>query len=298
MADHPETRKTRVSRRQPDVVRTENDCVVVIYTTQPTLLGKRFPLEEGTRLHVGRDSESDVLLHDDSVSRRHAHFERRLDGWYVVDGNSTNGTYVNELAIPGIRRLKANDRIQTGSTIFKYLSGADAEVRYHEEIYRVSILDGLTQIYNKRYFSEMLEREVVRARRHGRPLSLILLDIDHFKKCNDEHGHLAGDTVLRQLARMVSNRMRREEIFARYGGEEFAFLLPETTVENARHLAEALREKIENQVFGGPGEKIRITASAGCAEFRPDDDSALDMVERADKKLYEAKEGGRNRVEG
>ncbi len=297
MSDQPETRVTRVSRRQLDIVHTENDCVVVIYTTQPTLLGRRFSLTDRP-LRLGREADCDILLHDDSVSRAHAQFERRLDGWYVVDGGSTNGTYVNENPIPGNQLLVNNDRIQAGFTILKYLSGADAEVRYHEEIYRVSILDGLTQIHNKRYLSEMLEREVIRARRHNRPFSFILLDIDHFKRCNDEHGHLAGDAVLRQLAELLAKRIRREEVFARYGGEEFALVLPETKLAGAKKLAEKLRRRIERHAFDYLGEEIRVTASAGCAQFDPRDQTALDLVERADKKLYEAKNSGRNRVAG
>jgi len=297
MSDHRETRKTRISRPQLKIVHTENDCVVVIYTNQPTLLGRRFSLTDRP-VQLGRDPDSDILLHDDSVSREHARFERRLDGWYVVDDGSTNGTYVNEEPISGARLLANSDRIQTGSTILKYLSGADAEVRYHEEIYRVSILDGLTQIYNKRYLSEMLEREVIRARRHHRPVSFILLDLDHFKQCNDKYGHPAGDAVLRQLARLLVKRIRREEVFARYGGEEFALILPETKLAGAKKLAEKLLGRIERHSFEYLGQEIRVTGSAGCAQFEPEDDSPLVLVERADKKLYEAKHSGRNRVEG
>ncbi|MCP4201008.1 MAG: GGDEF domain-containing protein [bacterium] len=160
------------------------------------------------------------------------------------------------------------------------------------------MLDGLTQIHNKRYLSEVLEREVIRARRHSRPVSFILLDIDHFKRCNDEHGHLAGDAVLRQLAGLLAKRIRREEVFARYGGEEFALILPETKLAGAKTLAEKLRRRIERHAFDYLGEEIRITASAGCAQFEPQDETALDLVERADKKLYEAKNSGRNCVSG
>ncbi|MDH3743751.1 MAG: GGDEF domain-containing protein [Acidobacteriota bacterium] len=297
MGKHLDTRVTRVSRRALEIVHTENDCVVVIYTTQPTLLGKRFQLGNH-RVYLGRDPETDVHLQDDSVSRKHAHFERRLDGWYVVDDGSTNGTYVNEQPIPGKRILANNDRIQIGSTILKYLSGADAEVQYHEEIYRVSILDGLTQIHNKRYFLEMLEREVTRSRRHDRPISLMMLDIDHFKECNDKFGHLAGDAVLRQLAELVGKRVRRDEVFARYGGEEFALLLPEAHLDGALNLAEILRKKTESNAFEFVGKEIRIAVSVGCAELGPDDETALDLIQRADKRLYEAKNSGRNRVCG
>ena len=123
--------------------------------------------------------------------------------------------------------------MKVGPTIFKYLSGADVESQYHEEIYRMTIIDGLTQVHNKRYLYEALEREIIRARRHARELSFLMFDIDHFKKINDVHGHLAGDFVLKELARIVQGRIRRDEVFARYGGEEFAIVLPETDLEGA-----------------------------------------------------------------
>src|SRR5260370_12168546 len=143
-------------------------------------------------------------------------------------------------------RLDNGDRIKVGPTIFKYLSGQDVEAQYHEEIYRMTIIDGLTQGHVKRYLLEALEKEIIRARRHARDLSFIMFDIDHFKKINDHHGHLAGDFVLKELARIVQGRIRRDEVFARYGGEEFAIVLPETNLEGARALAEGLREKIDS----------------------------------------------------
>src|SRR5271170_8415066 len=120
----------------------------------------------------------------------------------------------------------------------------------------MTIMDGLTQIHNKRYLYEALEREIIRGRRHERDLSILLFDIDHFKRINDVHGHLAGDFVLKELARIVQARIRRDEVFARYGGEEFAIVLPETTLEGARALAEGLREKVESARFIFQNEQI------------------------------------------
>ena len=288
------TRVTQVSQETPAEQGGVNDCVVVIYTKEPTLLGKRFVLEQNT-MRIGRGTDNHIVLDGDSVSRRHAHFERRNEAWYAVDDGSTNGTYVNERQIPEGVQLQNNDRIQVGPTIFKYLTGADAEAKYYEEIYRMTIVDGLTQIHNKRYLFEALERELIRARRHSRALSLVMFDIDFFKRINDQCGHLAGDYVLRELAEVVQDRIRRDEVFARYGGEEFAIMMPETELLGAVTLAETLREKVAEHRFSFQGENISVTISMGCAAIDAED-TATGLIARADEKLYEAKRSGRNRV--
>jgi two-component system cell cycle response regulator len=288
------TRVTQVSQEAPPEQGRVNDCVVVIYTKEPTLLGKRFVLEQSI-IRIGRGTDNQIVLDGDSVSRRHAHFEQRNEAWYAVDDGSTNGTYVNERQIPEGVQLRNNDRIQVGPTIFKYLTGADAEAKYYEEIYRMTIVDGLTQIHNKRYLFEALERELIRARRHSRALSLVMFDIDYFKRINDDCGHLAGDYVLRELAEVVQERIRRDEVFARYGGEEFAIMLPETELAGAATLAETLRERCAEHRFVFQGETISVTISMGCATIEAED-TATSLIARADEKLYEAKRGGRNRV--
>ncbi len=149
---------------------------------------------------------------------------------------------------------------------------------------------------NRRHFDETLEREYLRARRHRRPLSLLVLDIDHFKKINDQYGHLAGDHVLRELAGLVQGRVRRDETVARYGGEEFVVLLPETTLEGAVSLAENLRARIAAHSFVFQNTNIPVTVSIGCSEAIEADSTAPDLFRRADELLYQAKKGGRNRV--
>ena len=259
------------------------------------MLGKRFVLDKSPT-RVGRGADSQIVLEGDSVSRRHAHLERRAGAWYVVDDGSTNGTYVNEEQIAREQLLVNGDRIKVGPSILKFLSGADAEAKYHEEIYRMTIVDGLTQIHNKRALFEALEKELMRARRYERDLSLLMFDIDFFKRINDQYGHLAGDHVLRELARIVQERIRREEVFARYGGEEFVILLPETPLPGAAALAESLRARVANHAFVFQGERIPVTVSIGTALLGENDKVASDLIQRADEKLYEAKRGGRNRV--
>jgi diguanylate cyclase (GGDEF)-like protein len=272
-----------------------NDCLVVIYTKEPTLLGRRFVLDSSP-IRVGRGAENHIVLEGDSVSRRHAHFEQRSGAWWCVDDGSTNGSYVNDEQIMREARMGNGDRIKIGPTIFKFLSGQDVEAQYHEEIYRMTIIDGLTQVHVKRYLLEALDKELMRARRHQRELSFLMIDIDHFKKINDVHGHLAGDHVLKEVARLMQQRIRRDEVLARYGGEEFAIILPETTLEGGCALAEGLREKIEESRFVFQGETIRVTISIGAAMLVEEHRTSLDLIKKADEKLYEAKRAGRNRV--
>lgn len=288
------TRVTDVVAPGPAEKGGGSDCLVVIYTTEKALLGKRFVLESSP-FKIGRGPDNHIVLEGDSVSRRHAHLERRGTSWFAVDNRSTNGTYVNEDQIAGEIRLDNGDRIKVGPTILKFLSGADAEAKYHEEIYRMTIIDGLTQIHNKRFLQEALERDVMRARRHSRDLCVLMFDIDHFKTINDKYGHLAGDHVLRELARIVSERIRRDEVFARYGGEEFAVILPETSLDGAQQLAETLRQRVEQHQFVFQNETIPVTISMGGA-LLGEEMNGTDVITAADTKLYEAKNSGRNRV--
>jgi two-component system cell cycle response regulator len=273
----------------------KNDCLVVIYTKEPTLLGKRFVLEHSPT-RIGRGADNHIILDGDSVSRRHAHLEQRGESWFVVDDGSTNGTYVNDEQIARQVALANGDRVKLGPTIFKFLTGTDVESQYHEEIYRMTIIDGLTQVHNKRHLYESLEREILRARRHARELSFLMFDLDHFKKINDVHGHLAGDFVLKELARVVQGRIRRDEVFARYGGEEFAIILPETDLAGATALADSIREKIQEHSFVFQNDQIWVTISVGVATLEESDKTSTDLIKRADERLFEAKRAGRNRV--
>ncbi len=299
MSDFDEkTRVTQVIQAPPNgpgSATSGTDCLVVIYTKEPTLLGKRFVLDQDPT-RVGRGADNQIVLDGDSVSRRHARFEHRGSNWLVIDDGSTNGTYCNDEQIAREVVLKNGDRVKIGPTIFKFLSGADVEAQYHEEIYRMTIIDGLTQIHNKRYLYEALEREIVRSRRHERELSILMFDIDHFKRINDVHGHLAGDFVLKELARVVQSRIRRDEVFARYGGEEFCIILPETNLEGASALAETLRQKVQEHQFVFQADRIKVTISIGAALLMDTDRTPSELIKRADERLYQAKNSGRNRV--
>ncbi len=274
---------------------SEQDVLVQIYPPGPNM-GRKYLLT-GRVITLGRDPSSDIVVGSDSVSRRHAKLSSERGRRLITDLESTNGSYVNEQQI--IAEVLSNgDQVKIGDTIFKYLVGSDVETAYHEEIYKMTIIDGLTQAFNKRYFLESLERELSRAQRYGRPLSILMFDIDHFKRVNDTSGHLAGDHVLQALGRLISTRARREEIFARYGGEEFVILLPETPNDGAMELAEQLRKRVASYTFVFEGEEIPITVSIGVATVTTEDITENEFVRRVDEKLYLAKAEGRNCVRG
>lgn len=162
----------------------------------------------------------------------------------------------------------------------------------------LAVRDGLTGLYNRRYFQEMIAIETMRSRRHGGCYSLAILDVDHFKKFNDSQGHAEGDMVLKTLAELLTERLRKTDVIARYGGEEFVLLLPETPKANGVFCAETICRLIADHDFTGTqGQCLgQVTVSIGVAAFPDDGDKAEDMVRRADEALYGAKAGGRNQV--
>ena len=266
-------------------------CLVEIYGQE---LGRRIPLAGGT-FEIGRSSKCDLSLDQDSVSRHHARIVRAKDGIYTVaDLGSTNGTYVNDASVTE-RGLVDGDQLKIGRTIFKFMFGTNIEASYHEEIYRLMTVDGLTQLFNRRYFNETLERELNRCRRYSRPLSLFIFDVDFFKRINDKFGHVAGDALLRQLAQVVKPRLRREDVLARVGGEEFAVILPEVNLTGAHTTAEKVREVVESSTFVFDDAVMPCTVSVGVAEYDGQMEPK-DLYARADQALYQAKAGGRNRV--
>ena len=294
--------KTRITRVGPLTKRSANEpaCLVLIYPPGGDR-GKRFELVLD-ELVIGRGGDSDLQVDRDSVSRKHAKLVRTPNGFAVQDLGSTNGTYVNDQPIQE-QLLRDGDKLKIGNTIFKFLTGGNIESDYHEEIYRMTIIDGLTGAYNKRCFHEHLERELARCQRYSRPLSLCMLDIDHFKAINDQYGHLTGDHVLRELARRLQARTRKEEVFARYGGEEFVLLLPEADHESSCAVGEQLRQLVEREHFFFDGDEITVTISVGVATLEPSNapDFKADadaFIKAVDDNLYRAKRGGRNRVIG
>ncbi len=164
------------------------------------------------------------------------------------------------------------------------------------ELERLSITDDLTGLHNRRHFDHAIDAEVRRSRRYGHALSVLMIDIDHFKDVNDTWGHAAGDEVLRNMARVFEENLRETDTIARYGGEEFIALLPETNAELARQIADRLREEVAGLETPGPEETLRVTVSVGVTTAQGPDFTAADLIDTADGALYKAKHAGRNRI--
>ncbi|HUU03663.1 MAG TPA: GGDEF domain-containing protein [Myxococcota bacterium] len=259
-------------------------------------VGRMFKVTNKVR--VGRAQDCEIFLDDDGISRIHAQLEQDEFGSVIIeDMDSTNGTYFNGTRI-NRHQLRDGDKIQIGSTtILKFSYQDSLEEAFHQHQYDSATKDGLTRIYNKKYFSEQIAKDFAYALRHNEITSLIMIDIDHFKQVNDEYGHQAGDFVLRELSTIVGDALRSEDLFARIGGEEFAIILREIDERRAHVLAERIRRTVEVHKFFWEGQRIRVTISLGVstlasANFR----SPAEMIRTADEYLYRAKNSGRNRV--
>lgn len=290
--DAPSTvRAIKPSRPQE----TEECCLVQIY---PPDFVSGMLLLEGKRLVAGREPSVDLHLADGSVSRNHAEFVREASGYLIRDLGSTNGTLVNDHRI-NEQLLRSGDTIQMGSFIFKFLSAGSIETKYHETVYSAITRDALTGAMNKRYLLESLQRETARAIRQGQPLSVLMLDIDHFKSVNDNHGHLVGDEVLREFGRRILAICREDDLFARYGGEEFCLVMSSTAKPDAMEIAVRCRLAIADHPFATLAGDLRITSSFGLACLDPAASLTPDaLIKVADENLYQAKRSGRNRVVG
>lgn len=178
-------------------------------------------------------------------------------------------------------------------TGFVFAAAGSVIQHYFQRLEEESVRDYLTGLYNYRFFRRELPRRLREARRYGRTFSVVLCDIDHFKRINDKYGHKVGDDVLREFAEILEELTRKSDLVFRYGGEEFAVLLPETQLDGGAELAERIREYVAKHDFGIDQQ---VTLSAGVAQYPDDADYGDDPVQLVDARLYEAKERGRNRV--
>lgn len=244
-------------------------------------------------VEIGREGCTLTIAHH-LVSRRHARIERVGAGFLLRDLGSTNGTYLNDVRVSE-QTLREGDQITVGKSVLKFMTLANPDVRHLRQIFEDAHRDALTGIHNKRYFDQAFADAVRDAHARGEPLCLVLFDIDHFKSVNDNHGHVAGDQVLKRVAAVVSSQVREQDVLARVGGEEFALLLPRTARSVATSAAEIIRGTVEMTDVDLDGGRITVTLSVGVGELARDE-SAEALYRKTDEKLYEAKRAGRNRV--
>ena len=268
-------------------------CLVVLSGSN---VGEMYRLEKD-QVVIGRGDKVDLRLVDDGISREHVRISKDEGRIVLEDLGSTNGTYCNGQRVER-HPLTEGDKILIGSTtILKFSYQDRLDEMFQPQMSESALRDGLTRAFNKRYFNDRIDSEFQYAVRHSAPLSLIFLDIDHFKKINDQHGHQAGDHVLAQLSTLVMSMLGEEETFARYGGEEFAIVARGVELGAAAALSERLRAAVEAHPFTFETTTLAVTISVGVARAPGAGlTSSGDLVARADEAMYAAKRGGRNRV--
>jgi two-component system, cell cycle response regulator len=259
-------------------------------------VGRSFQLGPG-EVVLGRAPSATIRLMDVSVSRKHARLLVRGADVIVEDLNSSNGSFLNGERLKTPTKVRDGDKLRFGdTTVLKFTFNDSLDDEFQKRMYDAALRDGLTGAYNKRFFNEQLRKELRFALRHNTHVSLLMLDLDHFKQVNDTHGHLAGDAVLVQLTELAIDLVRAEDVFARYGGEEFAVVARGISLADTAVLAERLRSAVEAHVFATGEQRLRMTVSIGLTISTPEDSEPEQLIARADAALYKAKGGGRNRV--
>jgi two-component system, cell cycle response regulator len=248
---------------------------------------------------VGRSRDATIHYDDKGMSRRHARVFKQGDRFFVEDLGSRNGTFVSGERVIGRTELVDGARVVlSAGLVLRFNMLDEVEERVTKQLFEASTRDALMNIYNRRYFDERLAAEVSFAHRHKGLLGLLMFDIDHFKRINDTHGHLAGDAVLQAVSKKLGTLIRTEDVLARYGGEEIAIIARGVPLDGLVVLADRLRHAVHDTVTAYENLPLRVTVSIGVATISECDAHATGdlLVALADERLYKAKHAGRNRV--
>lgn len=305
-----------------------------VYFLVPESNTPEFQLFHGKTYLIGRSPKSNILLTDNAVSREHARLEFSDDTFNLTDLNSTNGIKVNgktvtsvslksldkitigrvsfrfqirQISLDGVKTQSPDDMQILDITLNQIIEGLE-DLPLKENLIKfqnnfnqkkndligLAYGDELTGLYNRRYFDKELETEIKRTVRYNHPLTLIMVDIDHFKIFNDTYGHQKGDSVLRTVGTILKENSRSSDIVCRYGGEEIAIILPEQNTEQGTIIAEKLRLRLNKEAR--EIEDVKITASFGVASTGKGIDCSEKLIQKSDEALYKAKKSGRNCV--
>lgn len=299
-SDEPQTTASVPTR----AARRGRSCPYLVVLSGPQF-GEVFDLDVGKEVLLGRHPDAQVWIRDDGVSRRHATLAVGEDGARLVDLGSANGTWIDAARVSE-QTIRDGARFQLGAhTTLRFVQSDDVDAEYQRMLVHGALHEPLTGLYNRRHFMERLVAELAASRRHGRPVALLLADVDHLRRVNDAHGRLAGDEALKMVAWVLQGAVRKEDVVARFGGEEFVILARETGAAGAKALAERIRKAIERSRCTFEGLELQVTLSIGVVVNAgsppggpaPSDGSAdQQLLEAADRALALAKEGGRNCV--
>lgn len=261
-------------------------------------VGRQWPIESSDFV-IGRAAGSNIHVDDRSLSKAHAKLALKAGEVSITDLESTNKTVVNGRIITALEPmiLKNNDQIKMGNVIFKFLERGNIETVSVAQTFDRGQIDALTGIYNRGALNAMGTEAFNKSRMLGAVFSVLIFDIDYFKKVNDTYGHAAGDYVLKEMSRVIREGLiRGNDIFGRYGGEEFCLLFLGSETNKVLDIGERLRKTIEEHKFRFEDKDLPITISVGISTIVDGDAGWNDIFVRADKALYASKEGGRNRV--
>jgi diguanylate cyclase (GGDEF)-like protein len=285
-------------KAQKDSSKQKYNIILTVISGKEVDFGKNFTFTE-EKIFIGRSKKNNLVLEDSKISKRHCEinviFTDVVEQIILKDLDSTNGTYVNGVSVKQ-KILKPGDKIELGETILRFSYNDEIEEKYHSKLFTFASTDSLTGLYNKRYILNELHNQMKLVKRNQRLFSVVLLDIDDFKKINDSFGHLAGDEYLKKVATTININLREQDTASRFGGEEFLLLLPDTLDEGACKLAERIRKKIEGMELMFHDHLIKTTISAGVCQFSQDDYDLEILLRRVDIALYRAKREGKNRV--
>jgi two-component system cell cycle response regulator len=258
-------------------------------------VGNRFILNKPSTT-VGRIPDNDIEINDPLVSRKHSRIVQEApDKFVLIDLGSTNGTYLNDGRIEEAG-LTDGDKVKIGETVLRFSFQDEVDIRYMDEIMALIHLDNLTGLLRKRTFDYELDKVLFNYRERGEPVSVTMMDLDHFKDVNDTYGHTTGSYIISRVGEIIRNILAESGVGGRFGGEEFVAFFPGLDREQAWVVCNKLRRELEGTTFHYEGISITITISMGISEYPRDGDDPKTLVKKADQALYQAKGKGRNCV--
>jgi len=269
------------------------DYILIIFGKEEDL-GKEMKIEK--EIVVGRSIKSDFTTDDPLISRKHFVVYPKDRKIYLKDLDSLNGTFLNQVEISNEKELRSGDIITAGRTVFKFEKRTELESMFHQYLYAAATTDRMTQLFNRYYFIEQFKKQIAYSKRYKKIFSILMIDIDDFKKVNDKYGHPVGDETLKFIAFKIMTSVRENDLACRYGGEEFAIILPETDSNGAHFVANRMRKAIESDTLAMDEYTINVTISIGISSFPKDSKDWKKLIKIADERLYIAKKRGKNRV--